>query len=322
MDLSSHCEAIPPKKCNSGNRSPCHTDADGLVPHGELACLQVYHTRNSLPLADAEQTPHVQGMRKPNPSDASHARSRNGFTLTEVLVVILIVAVLATVVISLVTRMRHKSNDVTAVLNMRQIGVALAGYMSDHQRLPRFAGTGVSAEISNGGKLTQVNVLQSYLGLSEPTAKTQYAEVFKPPGLKRDQMSGRANWYEVTCYAMYSTNDVHKSKAYLPKGTHSDSAGVDVGPFGRTGTGGNPTSEGWSSALLDKALQKYSNDNGGKQVDLSMVPAMMEINAEHPTIKGSWPWPVPSEPVRGDHVNVLYFDWHVGSVKPDYFFKP
>lgn len=252
----------------------------------------------------------------------SRPRYPDGFTLTEMMVVIIIVAILATVSISITTRMRDRANDVLSVMNMRQVGVALGGYMSENQKLPRFSGTGVSAALSTNNKLAHACVLQSYLGLEEPTTKIQYAEVFKPPGLKSDQMSGRTNWYELTCYAMYSTNDIHKSKAYLPKGTMADSAGVDVGPFGRTGTGGNPTSEGWSSAVLEKGLQKFATDNGGELPDLSMVPAMMEINAEYPSIKGGWPWPVPSTPVRGDHVNVLYFDWHVGSVKPDYFFKP
>lgn len=261
-------------------------------------------------------------MRKTFVADGTFIRKRRGFTLTELLIVILIVAVLATVVFTLATRMRDKAHNVTAVMNMRQIGVGIATYLSDNQRLPRFAGTGVSAALSTANKLTHAHVLQPYLGLEEPTSKVRYAEVFMPPGLKRDAMNGRTNWYELTSFAMYSTNDIHKSKAYLPKGTVSDSAGIDVGPFGRTGTGGNPTSEGWSAVMLESGLQRFSEANGGKVVSLSMVPAMMEINAEYPTIKGSWPWTVPSKVLRGSHVNVLYFDWHVGAVNPDYFYKP
>lgn len=251
-------------------------------------------------------------------SKTSHPQPATGFTLTELLVVIVIIITLAVLSFSVTTHMRDRANDTKAVMNIRQIGVAIASYMSENQRLPRFSGTGVSPALSTSNKLTHACVLQSYLGLEEPTSVIHYAEVFKPPGLKRDQMNGRANWYEVTCYGMYSTNDIHKSKAYLPKGTLADSAGIDVGPFGRNGTGGNPTSEGWSYAVLDRALQKFATDNGGRVPDLSMVPAMMELNSK----QRNWPWPVPPTPIRGDHVNVLYFDWHVGSVKPDYFYKP
>ncbi len=242
---------------------------------------------------------------------------RSGFTLTELLVVILIVAVLATISLTIVSRVRDRANDSLAVMHMRQIGLGIAGYMSDNQRLPRFSGTGVSSALSTANTLTHAYVLQPYLGLEEPTSEIRYVELFKPPGLKRDQMNGKANWYELRCYGMYSTNDIHKTKAYLPKGTLSDSSGIDVGPFGRNGTSGRPTTDGWSTAILDRSLLKFAEDNGVRVPDLSMVPAMMELCAS----QKQWPWSVPSTPIRGDHVNVLYFDWHVGSVSPDYFFK-
>lgn len=282
---------------------------------GHGACLQVYLCQNSLTLAGRARALDIGPMFRSNPL---RAHRYSGFTLTELLVVIVIVAVLATISLTMVRRMRDRANDSLAVMNMRQVGVGIAGFMSDNQRLPRFSGTGVSSSLSTANTLTHAYVLQSYLGLEEPTSKIRYAELFKPPGLKKDQMNGKVNWYELTCYGMYSTNDIHKSKAYLPKGTISDSAGIDIGPFGRNGTGGNPTSDGWSAAILDRALQKFATDNGGVTPDLSMVPAMMELNAK----QKQWPWPIPSTPIRGDHVKVLYFDWHVGSVKPDYFFKP
>lgn len=249
-----------------------------------------------------------------------------GFTLVEMMVVIIIVITLAILAFGMTSKMRDKANNTLAIANMRQIGIGIASHLSDQGRLPRFAGAGVNPTYSTQSKhaRTQAMLLQPYLGLAEPTAKDQYAEVLRPPGLKSGNMSGKKNWYEVTAYAMYSTNDIHKSKAYFPKGVVTDSAQRDVGPFGRNGgnTSDNPTTEGWTAGMFDRALAKYSTDNSGKLADLSMVPAMLEINAKYPGIKGAWPWPVPQEPVRKDHVNVLYFDWHVGSVKPDYFYKP
>lgn len=256
-------------------------------------------------------------MSNDKPIRRSRNQSRPGFTLTEILVVILIIVVLAVISVSVVTRMKNRANDVKAVMDMRQIGVGISLYLSDRERLPRF-GTGVSRVLVKSNTQSHAYILQPYLGFPEPTDKAEYPELLKPPGLKRDQMGGLKNWWDVTCYGMYSTNDIHKSKAYLPKGTLQDSMQTDVGPFGRTSNGTYPTTEGWSAAMLEKGLTKFSEDNGGKIVTLSMVPAMMEINAK----QKNWPWTVPPTPIRGDHVNVLYFDWHVGSVKPDYFFKP
>lgn len=247
-----------------------------------------------------------------------------GFTLVELLIVIVILAVLAALSFSVTKRVRMKAYNTVSLANMRQIGVALTAYQSDNDHLPRFSGTGVSPVLSTDSSLarTHANVLQPYLGLAEPTSKRQYADIFKPPGLGSDNMNGQKNWYDLTCYAMYSTNDIHASKCYFPKGTITDSAGTDVGPFGRTGTGGNPTSEGWKMSYFDSALAKYSTNNPGKSATLAMVPAMLEINAKYPGIKGSWPWAVPAKPVRVDHVNVLYFDGHADSVTPEYFYKP
>lgn len=260
-------------------------------------------------------------MRKRDSFDQAAIVRIPGFTVMELLITIAIIAALATLGLMGAEKMRAMANNANAVRNMRQVGIALAGYMSDHQRLPRL-GTGVSPLVSTSNTRTHAYLLQPYLGLPEPTAQPHYAEVFKPPGLKRDRMSGRKNWYELTCYAMYSTNDIHKSKAYLPAGTFNDSTGASVGPFGRTGTGGNPTSEGWTSAMLESGLTKYSEDNGGRPGDLSMTPAMMEISAKYRPSAKNWPWPVPSEPMRPDRINVLYFDWHVAAVAPDYFYTP
>ena len=248
--------------------------------------------------------------------------SRSGFTLVEMLVVIVIIITLAFLSFSVASKMRDRANNIASISKMREIGTGIGMYLGDNSHLPRFSGTGVSPALSTANTLTHAYVLQPYLGLATPTSAVQYAEVFHPPGLKPDNMSGKKNWYDVTCYAMYSTNDIHKTKAYFPKGVLSDSTGADVGPFGRTGTGGNPSSTGWSSPMFDRALAKYSEDNQGKVANLSAVPAMLEINAQYPGIKGSWPWAVPQKPMRGDHVNVLYFDWHVDSVKPDFFYKP
>lgn len=252
----------------------------------------------------------------PNP------RSHPGFTLVELLVVVVIILVLAGLGFVGAAKSRNSANNVVALANMHQIGGAIASYQSERGRLPHFSGTGVSSALSTANTLTHASVLQSYLGLAEPTSTVQYAAVFKAPGLGKDNMAGKTKWYEVTAYAMYSTADIHKAKAYLPKGVVTDSAGMDVGPFGRTGTTGNPTSDGWQTGVLDRALAKYSTDNAGKIADLSMVPMMYEVNSKYPNIKGSWPWPVPQLPVSGDHINVVYFDWHAGSVDPDYFHNP
>ena len=244
---------------------------------------------------------------------------RRGFTLVELLVVISIVATLAAVSLSVFLKLRGRADNIRAISNMKEIGVAMSSYQSENDRLPTFMDTGVSAAYSTTLPYSQATVLQPYLGLGEPTSKLQYAEVFHPPGLKRDNMNNRKNWYDLVCYAMYNAENFSTTKAFLPKGVMTDTEGQEVGPFGRYATSGTP-SDGWKSAQLDAALAKFSADHGNRIATLSMVPAMLEVNAQYPSAKGGWPWAVPKKPLYGDHINVLYFDWRVDSVKPKYFY--
>jgi len=260
--------------------------------------------------------------RKPCPAAATGTPSSPaGFTLVELLVVISIVLTLAALTFGVVVKMRQRADNILAISNMRQIGAAIASYMTEYDHLPTFMDVGVSAAYSTNNPYTQASVLQPYLSISEPTSKTQYALIFRPPGLKPDNMSGKKNWYEVTSYAMYNSDYITPTKAYLPKGVVTDPDGQDVGPFGRYSSSGKPV-DGWRSAQLDAAITRFSATNGGKIATLSKVPAMFEINAEHPSVRGSWPWPVPKKTLRKDHVNVLYFDWRVDSVTPKFFFTP
>lgn len=258
-----------------------------------------------------------------NPRPAATAGRRHplrGFTLVELLVVISIILALAAMSLAVFTKMRARADNIRAIANMRNIGVAISSYLSENDHLPTFMDVGVSPAISTANPYTQAYVLQPYLGLSEPTSRVQYAEIFRPPGLKPDNMGGKKNWYDVTSYAMYSADHLAANKAYLPRDVITDSEGQDVGPFGRVSGSGTPV-DGWRTAQLDAALAKYSADNGGRIATLSMVPAMLEINGEHPCVGGAWPWPVPKKVLRGDHVNVLYFDWRVESVRPQFFYS-
>lgn len=244
----------------------------------------------------------------------------HGFTLVELLVVITLILTLAGLSFPVFNKMRARADNIRAISNMRQIGVAIASYTSDQDHLPTFESVGVSAAIETLQPYTQAYVLQPYLSLAEPTDKVQYAELFHPPGLKADNMSGKLHWYDITSYAMYSADHLATTKAYLPKGMVTDTDGEDVGPFGRVVS--NVATPGWKMPQLDAALAKYTATNGGRIATLSKVPAMFEINAKYPSVKGWGTWVTPTNPIRVSHVNVLYFDWRVEAVAPTFLYTP
>jgi len=63
-------------------------------------------------------------------------RSRLGFTLIELLTVIAIIAILASILIVGLDRVRSKMHDATCVSNLRSIGTALLAYSSEKGQYP------------------------------------------------------------------------------------------------------------------------------------------------------------------------------------------
>lgn len=59
-------------------------------------------------------------------------RKSSGFTLVELLVVILLIAALAAVGLTMATKMKRKGDAAKSVMNMRQIGSAMGLYLADN----------------------------------------------------------------------------------------------------------------------------------------------------------------------------------------------
>jgi prepilin-type N-terminal cleavage/methylation domain-containing protein/prepilin-type processing-associated H-X9-DG protein len=75
----------------------------------------------------------TQTQSKPSPAAW---RARKGLTLTEILVVILIILVLATIAFSTVTKMRETAKSTVCTGNLRQLGAALIMYYSESNGQP------------------------------------------------------------------------------------------------------------------------------------------------------------------------------------------
>jgi prepilin-type N-terminal cleavage/methylation domain-containing protein len=66
-------------------------------------------------------------------------RGRGGFTLIELLVVIAIIAILAAILFPVFARARAKAREAQCKSNLKQLGIALEMYASDHDELYPFA---------------------------------------------------------------------------------------------------------------------------------------------------------------------------------------
>jgi prepilin-type N-terminal cleavage/methylation domain-containing protein/prepilin-type processing-associated H-X9-DG protein len=243
-------------------------------------------------------------------------REQRAFTLVELLVVIGIIAILAALLFPVVGKVRAKADNTKCLSNLRQIGVAINLYATDNDNgLPGPIGSGVSGTLVNTGTLALVYKLQPYLDLPEPTANPIHPEILHCPAIKGEALAGQPDWWNVTSMVMYSNNDLPPLKRYLPDHPIEDGAGQSwpIGPWGRTNS--NPPTPGWNRATLQDSIDKTKVDANGNPPTLFMIPAIYETDGEYPPQgKSAWPWAVPPTAAHGDHINVLFFDWHVGSV--------
>ena len=66
-------------------------------------------------------------------SRSFHARSRRGFTLVELLTVVAVILVLASLLAPALGALRNRGRAIACLSNLRQVGIASTLYLSDHE---------------------------------------------------------------------------------------------------------------------------------------------------------------------------------------------
>jgi prepilin-type N-terminal cleavage/methylation domain-containing protein len=121
-----------------------------------------------------------------NPMKAKY-KSRHGFTLVELLVVIVIIAALAGLTAPMVIRQRRKADQTEAVSNARQIGLALFEFETDYSSYPD-NNTATDVTEQTGSNLSLGNQSSNdYFRQLIAANKTQSERMFyaKIPGVRK-----------------------------------------------------------------------------------------------------------------------------------------
>jgi prepilin-type N-terminal cleavage/methylation domain-containing protein len=112
-------------------------------------------------------------------------KSRGGFTLVELLVVIGVIAVLASLSLAVLSQVGAASDQSKAISNMRQIGAGINLFAADNDgRLPGPLWPGQLAQFDPARSGRLVRELAPYLGIPTPTAP-KVEPLFVPPAYRK-----------------------------------------------------------------------------------------------------------------------------------------
>lgn len=213
---------------------------------------------------------------------------RRGFTLIELLVVIAVIAILAGMLIPVLSQAKKKAHRTTCLSNLKQVGIAINSYADDHDDYlpgPLVAGARASYDQTSSQEL--IFHIAPYLGLPEPGPQTVVARVFVCPG------------YEKNAPALVSLTG---RKVYLLNDDIDPDPAVRTPPFGYPFA---PTADPQRLSTLEA------------RVGSPDLFAITDVDQALPSLNPGVSWwdDLPNAPVHGQVRNRLFFDWHVEAVR-------
>lgn len=208
-----------------------------------------------------------------------------GFTLTELLVVIVIIAVLAAIIMPVFGTIRRKGDQTKCVSNLRQIGTAIGSYTGDHDGyLPGPLWTLQSCWYDAADFGTLATVLAPYLGLVAESEKKR-ADIFVCPSWQRGGPYQQDELFIMNTAVLVD--------------------GQPVNPWGDADVLDSQGKPSTDPNAVDRPKKLISLAD----VSLPQTWAMQELDQQSPYPKV--PGGIAKSPVHGDLRNTLFFDLHV-----------
>jgi prepilin-type N-terminal cleavage/methylation domain-containing protein/prepilin-type processing-associated H-X9-DG protein len=237
-------------------------------------------------------------------------RNKAGFTLIELLVVIAIIAILAALLLPVLSLSKAKARRIVCVSNLRQIALGIHLYAGDNEdSLPGPLLTGIQAgyDLTTGGNSTWPhlgNFLWPDLGLPDPVKlQTNMAvpQVFTCPA----QMKLKAADVSEGDQVNYASRQAFR---FLPGTTLVDDSSRPFGYPSNTippspGAPFKPMRLSVLASITNNFSQTFAFRDVDQQVDTAVNPPWWHSRISVPAAHGN------------DIRNVAFFDWHVAGVK-------
>ncbi len=233
---------------------------------------------------------------KTSPAPSSNRRS--GFTLVEILVVVAIIGILASVLWASVDSVRTKASRAVATSNLRQLSVAIMSYVADNDNsLPGPLNFGQRPRYSRTVTDSLGYKLYAYLGLPEATSANQAFPLLSSPNFVK--------------YRKDPASPSYVMNQQIPQ-VQADGTTNMVQPWGKQGAGG-------SAPMKLVAITGLGTAENNSLVGTWAITELDRKNVGVVTPSGNPPWrtQLPLTPVHGDVRITMFFDWHARAIKTE-----
>ncbi len=250
-------------------------------------------------------------------------RTKPGFTLVELLVVIGIIAVLAALLLPALSRAKAAADSAVCKNNLRQLGIGMHMYVGDFHAYPAGSSGTALGELRNyaHGKFNQTGANQT----SNGTVVAPPNSIFSCPGYNR-----------LPGYYTYDRNSVgfgcygYNADGIADDRTSNFYTGLGLAGLNRDGSLANPTRESQivssaeTIALADARLSLYQNAYTFQKPVIGGIPWLCPFNVMRDANVGEnepvyWRQGVYQRRHRG-RLNILFCDAHVENMRiPDFY---
>jgi len=221
-------------------------------------------------------------------------RSEPAFTLTELLVVVAVIAIVASLLLPAFSGAKERARRAQCANNLKQLGVGFQLYADDHgDQLPGPAWLGLHEDYDNVDHKRMLYFIATYLGLPAPQSTPQNAPLVRCP-------SAALHWTFAPPGTPLMSDAIPLS--YMACLAVTNSSGVVSRPFGYPYTAIPPFT---NVNEAPKHLREISNPSSSW--------ALTDVDQQNGVAVATYYGNLPLTPAHGNVRHQLFFDWHIAA---------